>query len=774
MTANAIKAIAPYLISGNKGDLLGRHGSFYLDLVQPATVVLDAFGGAAIYTHFLAQQGALPAGSTWNEWEYSRSITNRQIKDAPAAVVREILSLRQEFDAAFPTTETQPTREDTLRLRARMFDWVNQRLMTAFPSPSRDAMGRFVLPDTPQTAALYLFLQNHMAENRVVDFDLNAAGQPRLFTGGKPIGKDDLRFVNWDNTSNSMEHVRGSRIWGEGMPALIRDASRRFTEATIRQGDGWQLAAEAPAGALFFVDTSYFPTDEQTAAGAAVMNYGNTTLGDANPALWFQKFEKYLLPKGQDVRYVITNNFNGRVVDQLEQAGWTVLRTFRGSAAAPSHEFIALSPAAAADVRLPAAPARRYGPGGIPTNRGPGQGAAGGTAPDQLGLPAGEPRQAGVRNSESVLRRRDGLNTPALDRTLEPAPGQATDAVESARAAWELDEASRAAADFQRSVMDAPEIELMDLEAEMREQADLDNLDEEGNTLPAANRIHPATGHILAASKRQPKPFPNLVKPILPAPKALPELFGEWVADLGYGQNWRMSDQPADLVGFRGEITADRQNGFGNTEGNGIYLMRKPEEAAVFGRVRRVKFPEPQRPFLVNEDLYLLLESEELDQPIDPAKDSPWLQASKYASQHATNLLKGGQWNRHQELTGDILTKLLMDAGYDSVYVQGMPDDWVVLLRETRPGQKPLKALPAANRTVVHVEPGFYSTLAEAVRAKMPARATPAQILGLLKNAGLKTEEIKWTGIKNWLEAQAQDGPITQDQVLAYLAPKAA
>ena len=143
---------------------------------------------------YLRAKVRIPAGSTWNEWEYSRSITNRQIKDAPAAVVRELIALRQDFDTAFPTTDIQPTREDTLLLRARIFEWVNQRLLSTFPSPTRDAMGRFTLPDTPQTAGIYLFLQNHMAENRVVDFDINDAGQPRLFTGGKPIGKDDLRL----------------------------------------------------------------------------------------------------------------------------------------------------------------------------------------------------------------------------------------------------------------------------------------------------------------------------------------------------------------------------------------------------------------------------------------------------------------------------------------------------------------------------------------------------------------------------------------------------
>lgn len=86
----------------------------------------------------------------------------------------------------------------------------------------------------------------------------------------------------------------------------------------------------------------------------------------------------------------------------------------------------------------------------------------------------------------------------------------------------------------------------------------------------------------------------------------------------------------------------------------------------------------------------------------------------------------------------------------------------------TQPAE--IVTLAASNRRVEYVEPGFYSALAEAIRAKMPARSTPATVVGILKNAGLKQEELKWTGIVPWLQAQAQDGPITQQQVLDYLA----
>ncbi|WP_422320222.1 hypothetical protein [Prosthecobacter sp.] len=68
----------------------------------------------------------------------------------------------------------------------------------------------------------------------------------------------------------------------------------------------------------------------------------------------------------------------------------------------------------------------------------------------------------------------------------------------------------------------------------------------------------------------------------------------------------------------------------------------------------------------------------------------------------------------------------------------------------------------------------FYSALARAIESKMPARSTPATVVGILKNAGIKTEELKWTGIIPWLHQQAQNGPITQQQVLDYLANEGA
>jgi hypothetical protein len=336
---NAVRELAPYLIGGNKGDIVGKHGRFLERLARGASRVFDAFGGAAIYSHYLAGRDALPAGSVWNEWEYTRSITNRQLATATDAVVAELDQIKNDFRAAFPGDAPQD-REQMLALRQRIKEWMDVRLRELVPNPSTDEQGRLVLPDTPRTAAFYLFAQNHMTQGRVVDFEV-MDGRATFATGGKANGKDDFTFVDEDGWR------RPRRIWHEEMAANLRDAARRLQQIEVRQGDGWQLAAEAPDNALVFVDSSYFQSDRELAEGKQVMNYGTATLADGQWDQWLDKARQRLVPRGGSVRYVVTNNFNAQVVAELENAGWTVLRTTRRNKNAEAHELVALSPAAA-------------------------------------------------------------------------------------------------------------------------------------------------------------------------------------------------------------------------------------------------------------------------------------------------------------------------------------------------------------------------------------------------------------------------------------------
>lgn len=63
--------------------------------------------------------------------------------------------------------------------------------------------------------------------------------------------------------------------------------------------------------------------------------------------------------------------------------------------------------------------------------------------------------------------------------------------------------------------------------------------------------------------------------------------------------------------------------------------------------------------------------------------------------------------------------------------------------------------------------PVFYSQLQRVIEAKMPNKAIPNQILAIIKGGQVKQEEIKWSGIEDWLKEQ--DGKVSKQDVLEYL-----
>lgn len=65
-------------------------------------------------------------------------------------------------------------------------------------------------------------------------------------------------------------------------------------------------------------------------------------------------------------------------------------------------------------------------------------------------------------------------------------------------------------------------------------------------------------------------------------------------------------------------------------------------------------------------------------------------------------------------------------------------------------------------------EPTFYSQLERTITAKMPAKASAAQVRAILSNPqnGVKADELKWTGLDNLLE---RGGHFTKEQVLDHL-----
>jgi 2'-5' RNA ligase len=64
---------------------------------------------------------------------------------------------------------------------------------------------------------------------------------------------------------------------------------------------------------------------------------------------------------------------------------------------------------------------------------------------------------------------------------------------------------------------------------------------------------------------------------------------------------------------------------------------------------------------------------------------------------------------------------------------------------------------------------GFYSQLERTIEDKMPTKASAAQVLGILRNpqSGVKPDEMKWSGITEWLAKQTK--PVTKEQVLEFV-----
>lgn len=65
---------------------------------------------------------------------------------------------------------------------------------------------------------------------------------------------------------------------------------------------------------------------------------------------------------------------------------------------------------------------------------------------------------------------------------------------------------------------------------------------------------------------------------------------------------------------------------------------------------------------------------------------------------------------------------------------------------------------------------GFYSKLEQTLEDKMPNRASVDQIRGLVKSGGVKADEIKWSGLDDFLAEKEKKGePVTKQEALDYV-----
>jgi hypothetical protein len=149
------------------------------------------------------------------------------------------------------------------------------------------------------------------------------------------------------------------------------------------------------------------------------------------------------------------------------------------------------------------------------------------------------------------------------------------------------------------------------------------------------------------------------------------------------------------------------------------------------------------------------------------------LQQGNYIATYA--MLNHGDRQTRAEI-GTAVREALKREGYDGIYLRddlGFGGAWIALessqvksatgnrgyfspnlsdIQLARERQMEF----ASNRAPDLSPMGFYSQLRRTVDAKMPARASVAQVLGILKGGSVKEDELEWSGIREWLQMQSR------------------
>ena len=151
----------------------------------------------------------------------------------------------------------------------------------------------------------------------------------------------------------------------------------------------------------------------------------------------------------------------------------------------------------------------------------------------------------------------------------------------------------------------------------------------------------------------------------------------------GLFANWKLHPDGRHVYGYRLEGFGGFNGDESTPAGNGVYLSMQTFDAKGSGRApARHAFVPPRHALLVvNEPVYFESDPALVFRDIRQ-DDSVWLKLCKVAA-HRSNRLSQEKWN--PPLFGDMLTKLLGEAGYDSIYFQSSGKSWVVLLMPGRP-----------------------------------------------------------------------------------------
>jgi|GEM_PF-5653338 len=154
-------------------------------------------------------------------------------------------------------------------------------------------------------------------------------------------------------------------------------------------------------------------------------------------------------------------------------------------------------------------------------------------------------------------------------------------------------------------------------------------------------------------------------------------------ASYGLFANWELHPDGKHVYGYRLEGFGGFNGEESTPAGNGVYLSMRPFDTAGGDRVhaRHALLPPRHSLLVVNEPVYFESDPALVFQDIR-LDDSVWLKLCKVAA-HRSSRLRQEKWT--PLLFGDMLTALLCEAGYDSVYFQSSGKPWIVLLMPGRP-----------------------------------------------------------------------------------------
>ena len=155
--------------------------------------------------------------------------------------------------------------------------------------------------------------------------------------------------------------------------------------------------------------------------------------------------------------------------------------------------------------------------------------------------------------------------------------------------------------------------------------------------------------------------------------------FGEWIGSV----------IDSDVIaGYRGENgNGQADNGYGSSEGIGLYIAKDKSESGMFGKSRRVHFPKPKRALIVDEDaggdtIPMLNEESDVWQRIfshQPSKtDSDWIKAHILAAKRIG--MTEETWGEKIDDLPRAITDIMLHMGYDAVYVRSGGMEWVNIL----------------------------------------------------------------------------------------------